>query len=509
MTPPDQTPKQKTLANLMSNPSNPSFLAPPERVLSTLEADGSRRWLSPRLAKGRFLTARRAFAWLLILIFAVVPYVPVNGHPAMLIDLVGRKLHLLGMTFLPTDTLLLALLLVSFILSIFFVTALLGRVWCGWACPQTVYMEFVFRPIERLFLGRAGVGGAPAKVAMWRKPAMYATYLVVCMHMANTFLAYFVPVPILHHWITGGPWHHPIGFAIVVAFAGAAMFNFAWFREQTCLIVCPYGRMQSALLDRQSLIITYDTKRGEPRTKGKRVASLQLPVVSETRASETDNSQLEAGHSVTAGDCIDCTLCVQVCPTGIDIRQGLQMECVGCAQCVDACDHVMDKIGLSRGLIRYSSAASVAGEKVRFLRPRVVIYPTIILILLTILTILIATKSSAEVTLLRNLGRPFVVSDSGRVENTVNFKLTNRSDHNLHVSFSIPEHPEITISATDHDDVMLVPGQMWTEPMRIICPQEKFDDGTLNVRIAVSLRDESGCLIETIHRPFKLIGPDD
>ncbi|HEY8747626.1 MAG TPA: cytochrome c oxidase accessory protein CcoG, partial [Tepidisphaeraceae bacterium] len=343
--------------------SNPTPMAPEDHVLSTLERDGSRRWLSPKLARGRFLARRRAVAYALIVIFTVVPYMSVRGKPAILLDVVHRRFTLLGFTFLPTDTLLLALFMVGCILSVFLATALLGRVWCGWACPQTVYMEFVFRPIERLFMGRSGVGGkGRGDVAMWRTAALYLTYLLISFYLAHTFLAYFVGVEALRHWVRGSPSDHLSAFLIVAVVTALMLFNFGFFREQMCIIACPYGRLQSVLLDRFSLIISYDQIRGEPRGAMRKTT---LPVLDQR------------------GDCVDCEMCVAVCPTGIDIRKGLQIECIACAQCIDACDSVMKKVGRKPGLIRYSSQAAMAGDKRSALRPRVIIYPAILLIILT------------------------------------------------------------------------------------------------------------------------------
>ena len=299
----------------------------PSPVLSTLESDGSRRWIYPRLSRGRFWSRRRAVAYLLLALFTLVPFVRVGGRPLLLLDVIHRRFTICGVTFLPTDTVLLAAFALIWLLSIFFVTALLGRVWCGWVCPQTVYMEFVFRPIERLFTGRRGHGGRPREdVAAWRKTLMYGAYVLICLHLANTFLAYFVPVNVLHTWITSAPSQHPAGFAIVLVVTALMVFNFAWFREQTCIIACPYGRLQSVLLDRQSLVISYDVARGEPRTKSSRRVPL---TVERTLSRGLVTSVTESAPS--SGDCVDCTMCVQVCPTGIDIRQGLQIECIGCA----------------------------------------------------------------------------------------------------------------------------------------------------------------------------------
>jgi cytochrome c oxidase accessory protein FixG len=404
-------------------------------------------------------------AYLLMALFLLLPYVQIGGHPAILLDIVRRQFYLFGLTFLPTDTFLLALFAVSTLLLIFFLTALLGRVWCGWACPQTVYLEFLFRPIERLFTGRSGAGGKPREpVAGWRLVGMYATYFLASVYVANTFLAYFVGVSQLRHWVTSSPADHPAAFIVMLVTTALMLFNFAWFREQTCLIACPYGRFQSVLMDRASLIISYDLRRGEPRGPIRKVG---LPVAQKT------------------GDCVDCEMCVTVCPTGIDIRNGLQFECVGCAQCIDACDEVMRRVKRPTGLIRYGSQASMAGEPQRILRPRVIVYPLIILLLGGLLAFLIATRPTDDVTILRGLGRPFIVTESGDIENLLRLKITNRTD--------LPQH--LTIAAIDPQGVKaiptrtvidLAPGEATVEPVRVLAPASMFNmgGGEVTLRIA-------------------------
>jgi cytochrome c oxidase accessory protein FixG len=484
-----------------------TLLKPQGRVLSTLESDGSRRWLTPKLSTGRFWHQRRIVAYLLIAIFTLIPYVPINaqGDPLILFDLLHRKLYLFGFTFLPTDTIYLALFLVSSILSIFFITALLGRVWCGWGCPQTVYMEYVFRPIERFFLGRSGQGGKPrADVPAWRKIAMYVVYLIICLHMANTFLAYFVPYRELHTWIMSPPWEHPAGFMIVMFVTGMMMFDFAYWREQMCIIGCPYGRFQSVLLDRNSLIISYDPVRGEPRGKGKRTGSKQSAVGSEqyrTISLPTANSPLQTESKPQLGDCVDCGLCSAVCPTGIDIRDGLQIECVACAQCIDVCDGVMDKIGLPKGLIRYSSQSKIAGEKQRILRPRVIIYSIVLAILLTLLTMLLVTKKPFDLMVIRNKGLPFTVTPAGMVENTWILKLTNRSEVPRTFTVSVRGREDIIVSPQT-ETITLVPGEVRDEPIRLIVDRSAYANG--HIRTDLLVTDQDGIAQQ---RTILLLGP--
>ncbi|GAA4438469.1 cytochrome c oxidase accessory protein CcoG [Bremerella cremea] len=384
------------------------LLTPDEHVLSTLESDGSRRWLFPRVSLGKYWHARRIVGFALIAIFVAIPHVRLNNKPLVLLDITERQFTIFGYTFLPSDTLLLALLMISVFLTIFLLTALLGRVWCGWACPQTVYLEFVYRPIERFFMGTSGRGGVPSKsVPAYRKVAMYAVYLVLSMALAHTFLAYFVGTDRLRQWVTQSPFEHPGPFIVMALTTGLMMFDFVFFREQLCLIACPYGRFQSVLLDRNSLIVAYDHVRGEPR--GKRKQGQELPIVEEPQ-----------------GDCIDCKLCVRTCPTGIDIRDGLQMECVHCTQCVDACDEIMTRINKPTGLIRYSSQEAIETGVQRFLRPRVFIYPTLLAIVVSILAYNIINKKSFDVTLIRGFGLPYSVNDAGQIENRLQVKLVNR-----------------------------------------------------------------------------------
>lgn len=452
------------------------------RVLPTLNEDGTRRWIRPKPAHGRHFVRRRATAWFLMFIFFLIPYLRMKGKPLVLLDLPKRQFTLFGTTFLPTDTLLLMLLVASILITIFLLTALFGRVWCGWGCPQTVYMEFLFRPIERLLEGgpsgsrildARGVRGHFAP----RRLAKYAVYLLLALFLAHTFLAYFVGIEQLAVWVRRSPVQHPTSFAIMALVTGGIMFDFTFFREQMCLVACPYGRMQSALLDRQSLIVAYDSKRGEPRMKGK-------------------------VRPEGAGDCIDCGACTATCPTGIDIRDGLQMECIHCTQCADACDDIMARVGKPAGLIRYSSSAALAGEKVKRLRPRVVLYPLALTIAFGGFLFALGTKSPADVTLLRGLGEPYVIEGDGNVANQVRVKIANRSSSDEKYTIELSGVEGGRVIAPDNP-LPVAAGRTESMSLFVMLPRRAFHDGEHHVTFTIS--NNAGYKQSF---PYRLVGPE-
>jgi cytochrome c oxidase accessory protein FixG len=433
---------------------------PTERVLSTLNQDGTRHYIRPKLAHGRFLTRRRVVGFALIALFVLLPRLRIDGHPALLIDLVTREVYVLGAMFRPSEGFALAMLGITIVIAVFLVTALFGRVWCGWGCPQTVYLELVFRPIERWLEGSRGQRASkPRKLVKW------TLYAAIAFALSNVFLAYFVGTDRLEQWVFGSPLDHPVGFAIVMFVAALMLFDFGWFREQLCTIACPYGRLQSVMLDRQSLIIGYDGVRGEPRAKPKK----KLPVVG-------------------AGDCVDCGACVAVCPTGIDIREGLQMECIGCAQCVDACDAVMLKLDRKPGLIRYTSQDELAGKPRRIWRLRTIAYPALLALASALLVLAVATHESTEVWIARIQGPAFIELPDGKISSQARIKLENQSDNERRYHLLLTDSPGTSLRS---NHIWTVKAKKSQEiPIFIDVPRESFVAGKR--RVYLRIHDSGG-----------------
>jgi len=480
------------------DPNNPSLLEPEEHVLTTLERDGSRRWLYPKLSKGRFLWYRRLTAYGLIALFHVLPFIKIGGQPAILLDILRRRFHLLGITFMPTDTILLALFMLTVFLIIFLITALLGRAWCGWGCPQTVYFEFVFRPIERLFDGRSGRGGKPARPpAAWRSVAKYVVFFLLCLHLTHLFLAYFVGVDQLAQWSLGSPLNHPTAFMFILFVTAALMFHVCVFREQLCIVACPYGRLQSVMLDESSMIISYDPTRGEPRGKLGKARREAFAEKNKPASEQTMSLGILQQH----GDCIDCGECVATCPTGVDIRKGLQLECIACAQCIDACDAIMDRVGRPHGLIRYTSHNALKQKAARILRPRVLIYPALVLLFFGLFLFTLIGRAPADVTLVREVGTPFFMLDSGLVLNQARLKIVNRDQVQRQYTIAVVGSDGVAVEIQG-GAVTIAPGQTKTVSVDLTASPELFEGGRLDIQAQISDGQE---IVAT--RRFQMKGP--
>ena len=468
------------------------ILEAPEEVLSTMTRDGKRKWLYPIPSKGSFNRQRLILGWALIVLFVMLPVVHIGGKPAVFLDFIHREFTFFGFTFFPTDTFLLLLLLISAFLSIVIFTALFGRVWCGWGCPQTVYLEFVFRPIERWIEGKEHVRkkrneGPWTWDKIWRRSARFTVYTLISFALANVFVSYFVGWSNLLEWMTRPPTEHWGFFLMMAATTGLILYDFGYFREQMCTIACPYARFQSVLLDADSLIVSYDPNRGEPRS----------------RRSKKKMQQEEAGLLPAQGDCIDCFACVRTCPTGIDIRDGLQMECVACTQCIDACDEIMDKIDKPRGLIRYTSERALEDKTTRTFRPRTVIYLVLLALLLTAFTLTLSLRGSYDINVGRSAGEPFTELPDGRITNRLRFRVRNLAT--TPTSFTIvpvsPEGSELRIVGTT--PVRLEGGEMKRLETWVLIPHSAFVESSTQEGV-YKIVFQNG---DTKEVTFPLLGP--
>lgn len=373
----------------------------------SLGRDGKRKRAYPADVSGRFVRARRVVYVALIALWAALPWIPIGGHPAVFLDIERRQFFLFSMTFNAQDVWLMFFALSGVGFGLVCATAVLGRVWCGWACPQTVFLEALFRPIERLFNGPRNVAlrrarGPATFDRVWRRVATHGAYLLAALIVAHIFLAYFVSIPRVFEMVRTKPGAHPEAFGWMLAVTGVMYGNFALFREQLCVVICPYGRLQSVLLDDDSLVVGYDEKRGEPRGKAK------------------DGEE--------RGDCVDCNRCVVVCPTSIDIRQGLQLDCIACTACIDACDEVMDKLSRPRGLIRYDSLRGLRatpGDKRRVLRPRLYAYAALLVVGVVVATFAFRGRVPFEANIVRLAGAPYT-REGGTIRNAFELHVVNK-----------------------------------------------------------------------------------
>lgn len=440
--------------------------------LASVGEDGSRRAIHPSDVRGRFIRARTWVFAGLIAFYVALPFLKLGGHPVIHLDVPARKFYLFGATFNAQDFWLVLFLVTTVSFALLFLTAWVGRVWCGWACPQTVFLEFFYRRVERWIDGsrerrlRTEKGGWNLG-RVTRATVKHALYLGISAGLAHVALALFIPVPTLVAMVTEGPAEHLAPFTWAVVVTLALYFNYAWFREQLCIAICPYGRLQSMMIDRDSLIVGYDARRGDPRAKLFKAAartvtpppegnSLPLPVFGQPAAGVFAPSSsgelrvelnpaafalptLPAAHS---GDCVDCTRCVTVCPMGIDIRNGLQLECIACAQCIDACDEVMIKIGRPTGLIRYDSLQGLLGGARQVLRPRLLVYGGMLVASVMALVAGLALRTPFEANLLRMAGAPYEV-DGGSLRNRFELHLMNKGSSAAHYEISVRADREV------------------------------------------------------------------
>ncbi|WP_299526777.1 cytochrome c oxidase accessory protein CcoG [uncultured Lutibacter sp.] len=386
-------------------------------TIATIDDSGNRNFIFPKKPKGRFYNYRTIVSWVLLAIMVASPFIKIKGNQFLLFNVIERKFHIFGFPFWPQDFHLLVISLLVSVVFIILFTVIFGRIFCGWMCPQTIFMEMVFRKVEYLI-----EGDRPKQIKLdkqdWnaekirKRLLKWITFFIISFVISNVFLAYIIGSDQVLSYITDGPFEHLNTLIYLLVFTAVFYFIFAWFREQVCIIVCPYGRLQGVLLDNKSINVAYDFVRGEGDNGRKKLRK--------------DENRDDLGH----GDCIDCKQCVQVCPTGIDIRNGTQLECINCTACIDACDEIMDKTGFDRGLIRYASEDDIEKkEKFKF-NARLIAYSAILTILVVVLTTMLFLRTDLEATILRLPGQTFQSTET-TVKNVYTVKFINKTTEDI------------------------------------------------------------------------------
>jgi len=446
-------------------------------IIYTADQEGHRKWVYAIKPHGRLYNLRTLVSVFYLIIFFTLPFLKLHGEPLFLLNIPERRFILFGFIFWPQDFFLFAMAMLTFLVFIIFFTVIYGRVFCGWACPQTVFMEMVFRRIEYWIEGSAEqqkkLNKQPwAGGKIYKKSLKHIVFFAVSFLIGNTFLAYIIGVDELFVIVREPIAAHAGLLIAMLGFSAAFYAVFAFLREMVCLFVCPYGRLQGVLLDKHSIVVGYDYKRGEPRGHLK-------------------HGKVEENN----GDCIDCHLCVKVCPTGIDIRNGTQLECVNCTACIDACDSVMEKIHKPKGLIRYASENNIAsGEKLQF-TPRMKAYSFVLIALLGLLSFLMVTRTDVQATITRVQGQLYQKPDSLHISNLYNIKLTNKTRKDLPVHLQLEDiDGDIKLIGDD----ILVKGESLNETTFFLTlSRNDLDKMKMEIDIAVYSGDEKIKTVET------------
>jgi cytochrome c oxidase accessory protein FixG len=450
--------------------------------ISLIDKGGDRNWVYPKKPKGPLYQGRTWFSYTLMVLLFAGPFLKLNGHPVLLLNVLERKFIILGIPFWPQDLPLFALLMLTFVVFIIVFTVVFGRVWCGWACPQTIFMEMLFRKIEYWIEGdfnaQRKLDDQPWNTQkIIKKTAKHVLFFALAVLIANTFLSYLIGIDEVEKLILDGPMQHLGKFFALIIFSTVFYAVFAKFREIVCIVVCPYGRLQGLMLDKNSIVVAYDFLRGEPRGFRKK------------------------GVEQNLGDCVDCKRCVQVCPTGIDIRNGTQLECINCTACIDECNDVMQKINQPKGLIRYASQAEVASGVKKRITLRSGAYITILVVLMSVLTYLLATRQPIESTILRTPGMLHQVQDDGHISNMYNFEVVNKTfqNQNIEVKASTPEGVVLKMVDRESPKFSLGEDGLVKGSFFIILPQEKIKANNIDVTIDVY---SNGQLMKSVKTNF-------
>jgi cytochrome c oxidase accessory protein FixG len=445
----------------------------------------ARKKIYPKEIKGRFQRLRTLAVFALLGLYYLLPWLKWDDHQALLFDLPARKFYIFSLTFWPQDFYLMAWLLIIAALSLFFFTALAGRLWCGYACPQTVWTE-VFIWMEqwtegdrrhRIKLDKAPWGGEK----ILRKGGKQIMWISFAAWTGFTFVGFFTPIADLGSRLLAfdlGPWET----FWIVFYSFATYGNAGYMREQVCKYMCPYARFQSAMFDKDTLVISYDEERGDPRGSRKRGVDYKAQGL---------------------GDCIDCTLCVQVCPTGIDIREGLQIDCIACAACVDACDEVMDKVGYSRGLVRYTTENALGHKKISVLRPRLLVYATLLVALVSGFAYAVSHRVPLVLDVIRDRNALYRMTNHGLVENVYTFKIMNMDNARHRYTLEVSGLDGIELDM-DTDQITVGAGEVATLAARIRVPENKLAETSNSITLTLQAADQPNLVVR---EPARFIGP--
>lgn len=457
--------------------------------IGTMEQSGKRKWVFPRKPKGKYTNYRNIVSYLLLVIYFAIPFIKINGNPLLLFNVIDREFFIFGQPFYPQDFFILTLGAIASLIFIIVFTIAFGRIFCGWICPQTIFLEMIFRKIEYAIDGDRN---KQIKLAnqewnsekIMKRSLKWSIYILISLIITHIMFMYIVGYEEVINIISQGPFENLTNFVVMILFTAAFYFVFAWFREQVCTLVCPYGRLQGVLIDKDTINVFYDFKRGENRSKWRK-----------------GEDRTVAGK----GDCIDCNQCVVVCPTGIDIRDGQQLECVNCTACIDACDEVMEKVGLPKGLIRYASENEIENRTEFKFTGRMKGFSLILVLLVGLLGFLLYNRGDMEAKFIKPAGSTFFVRD-GKISNTYNYTFLNKTNDKKTVTIKVisPDHAEVTYSVSS----------------KIVIERDKISKGTINIsfpeseiklskqNITIGVYDMKGNLIDSYQTyfegPFKL-----
>jgi cytochrome c oxidase accessory protein FixG len=457
--------------------------------VGTMDGSGKRVWIFPRKPHGKFTNYRSIVAYFLLALFFLIPFLKINGNPFLLINIVERHFYIFGQPFYPQDFFILALGAITSIVFVILFTVVFGRIFCGWICPQTIFLEMVFRKIDYLIEGDRNKQMKLDRQEwnaekIWKRTLKWSIFAIISLVITHWMFMYIVGYQEVFKMIEEGPFNNFTSFLVMIIFTSAFYFTFAWFREQVCTLVCPYGRLQGVLIDKQTINVYYDFKRGENRSKWRK---------GEDRKAEGK------------GDCIDCNQCVVVCPTGIDIRDGQQLECVNCTACIDACDEVMIKTGLPPGLIRYATEDEIEKEIPFQFTNRMKAYSFVLLLMISFLGFLLYNRGDVEAKFIKPAGSTFFVRDA-KITNTYSYTFLNKSNKDEIITIKVlePKDAEVTLSETNK--IKIKKGVITKGTVNISFPEEEIKLSKQNISIGVY--NEKGELLDTFKTyfegPFKL-----